>query len=80
MYSVISQGTARSLQMVARSPGGWYLAVHLRFEKDMVAFSNCLYDGGAQEREEMAAFREVGWSGKFTRPGRKAIDPGTVRR
>jgi hypothetical protein len=66
--------------MSAKSPTGKYLAVHLRFEKDMVAFSHCLYDGGVREREEMAAFREVGWNGKFTRPGRKAIDPGAVRR
>ncbi|KAH7287124.1 hypothetical protein KP509_32G039200 [Ceratopteris richardii] len=50
--------------------GGKYVAVHLRFEEDMVAFSCCLYDGGEEEQYELDAARERGWRGKFRRPGR----------
>ncbi|KAK1288045.1 Uncharacterized protein QJS10_CPB19g01834 [Acorus calamus] len=57
---------------------GRYIAVHLRFEEDMVAFSCCIYDGGEQEKHEMNAARERGWRGKFTRAGR-IIRPGAIR-
>ncbi|XP_073008974.1 protein ESMERALDA 1-like [Typha latifolia] len=57
---------------------GKYIAVHLRFEEDMVAFSCCIFDGGEQERQEMNAARERGWRGKFTKPGR-VIRPGAIR-
>ncbi|KAL8514602.1 hypothetical protein ACS0TY_013625 [Phlomoides rotata] len=33
--------------------GGKYVAVHLRFEEDMVAFSCCVYDEGETEKSEM---------------------------
>ncbi|KAD7116593.1 hypothetical protein E3N88_03861 [Mikania micrantha] len=58
--------------------GGKYISVHLRFEEDMVAFSCCVYDGGAKEREDMIAARERGWKGKFTKPGR-VLRPGANR-
>ncbi|CAN6465902.1 unnamed protein product [Victoria cruziana] len=57
---------------------GKYISVHLRFEKDMVAFSCCVYDGGEKEKIDMDAAREKGWQGKFTRPGR-IIRPGLIR-
>ncbi|XP_031496906.1 protein ESMERALDA 1-like [Nymphaea colorata] len=57
---------------------GKYISVHLRFEKDMVAFSCCVYDGGEKEKLDMDAAREKGWQGKFTRPGR-IIRPGLIR-
>lgn len=57
---------------------GKYVAVHLRFEEDMVAFSCCVYDGGEQELNDMKAARERGWRGKFTKPGR-VINPGAIR-
>ncbi|KAL6620362.1 hypothetical protein ACP70R_035501 [Stipagrostis hirtigluma subsp. patula] len=57
---------------------GKYIAVHLRFEEDMVAFSCCVYDGGDEERKEMDAAREIGWRGKFTKRGR-VIRPGVIR-
>ncbi|KAK9091639.1 hypothetical protein Sjap_024816 [Stephania japonica] len=60
------------------SSNGKYVAVHLRYEEDMVAFSCCVYDGGKQEKDDMDAARERGWKGKFTRPGRK-IQPGLLR-
>lgn len=58
--------------------GGKYIAVHLRFEEDMVAFSCCIFDGGEEERQDMIAARERGWRGKFTKPGR-VIRPGVIR-
>ncbi|KAK3162431.1 hypothetical protein QOZ80_1BG0089470 [Eleusine coracana subsp. coracana] len=57
---------------------GKYIAVHLRFEEDMVAFSCCVFDGGDNEKKELDAARERGWRGKFTRPGR-VIRPGAIR-
>ncbi|PKA63149.1 Uncharacterized protein AXF42_Ash007945 [Apostasia shenzhenica] len=57
---------------------GKYIAVHLRFEEDMVAFSCCIFDGGNEERQDMIAARERGWRGKFTKPGR-VIRPGVIR-
>ncbi|KAL5732107.1 O-fucosyltransferase 8 [Ranunculus cassubicifolius] len=35
-----------------------YLALHLRFEIDMVAYSLCDYGGGKLERDELQAYRE----------------------
>lgn len=35
-----------------------YLALHLRFEVDMVAYSQCEFGGGEDEREELRAYRE----------------------
>uniref|UniRef100_A0A6V7QYH1 O-fucosyltransferase family protein n=1 Tax=Ananas comosus var. bracteatus TaxID=296719 RepID=A0A6V7QYH1_ANACO len=57
---------------------GKYVAVHLRFEEDMVAFSCCIFDGGEAEKQDMNAARERGWRGKFTKPGR-VIRPGAIR-
>lgn len=36
-----------------------YLALHLRFEVDMVAYSMCEFGGGENERKELQAYREV---------------------
>ncbi|KAJ1696094.1 hypothetical protein LUZ63_004606 [Rhynchospora breviuscula] len=36
-----------------------YLAVHLRFEMDMAAYSMCYFGGGKEEEEELEAYREV---------------------
>ncbi|KNA19986.1 hypothetical protein SOVF_056480 isoform A [Spinacia oleracea] len=68
----------RMIQRGSRS-GGKYVSVHLRFEKDMVAFSCCMYDGGEEEKHEMDIAREKGWRGKFRRRGR-VIRPGAIRR
>ncbi|XP_042481023.1 O-fucosyltransferase 9-like isoform X2 [Macadamia integrifolia] len=67
-------------RMVSNSSisGGKYISVHLRFEKDMVAFSCCTYDGGAEEKHEMHIAREKGWRGKFNKTGR-IIKPGAIR-
>ncbi|GFZ21846.1 O-fucosyltransferase family protein [Actinidia rufa] len=34
-----------------------FIAVHLRFEPDMLAFSGCYYDGGDKERYELGEIR-----------------------
>ena len=36
-----------------------YLALHLRFEIDMVAYSLCDFGGGESERNELQAYRQV---------------------
>ncbi|KAG2688421.1 hypothetical protein I3760_09G094200 [Carya illinoinensis] len=36
-----------------------YLALHLRFEIDMVAHSLCEFGGGEEERQELEAYREI---------------------
>ncbi|KAJ7300205.1 hypothetical protein O6H91_06G050400 [Diphasiastrum complanatum] len=63
---------------LSSSTHGKYVAVHLRFEEDMVAFSCCIYDGGEEEKMELDAARERGWRGKFKKPGR-VIKPGAFR-
>ncbi|KAK2660891.1 hypothetical protein Ddye_007424 [Dipteronia dyeriana] len=35
-----------------------YIALHLRFEPDMLAFSGCYYGGGDKERKELGAIRK----------------------
>lgn len=42
----------------ARSPSR-YLALHLRFEEDMVAYSQCDFGGGENERRELRLYREI---------------------
>lgn len=34
-----------------------YIALHLRFEPDMLAFSGCYYGGGDKEKKELASIR-----------------------
>ncbi|KAE8656379.1 O-fucosyltransferase family protein isoform 2 [Hibiscus syriacus] len=36
-----------------------YLALHLRFEEDMVAYSLCDFGGGEDEKKELQAYREI---------------------
>lgn len=36
-----------------------YLALHLRFEVDMVAYSLCDFGGGETEKKELQAYRET---------------------
>lgn len=39
--------------------GPKYLALHLRFEIDMVAHSLCNFGGGEEERKELEAYRQI---------------------
>lgn len=36
-----------------------YLALHVRFEIDMAAYSMCYFGGGKEEEEELEAYRAV---------------------
>lgn len=44
---------------ISRSGASKYLALHLRFEVDMVAYSLCEFGGGETERRELQAYREL---------------------
>ncbi|GJU79847.1 GDP-fucose protein O-fucosyltransferase, partial [Tanacetum coccineum] len=41
-----------------RKMGKHYVALHLRFEPDMLAFSGCYYGGGEKERKELGKIRK----------------------
>ncbi|KAK3132754.1 hypothetical protein QOZ80_6AG0527270 [Eleusine coracana subsp. coracana] len=40
-----------------REKSRYFIALHLRFEPDMLAFSGCYYGGGEKERRELGAIR-----------------------
>ncbi|KAL5558353.1 hypothetical protein UlMin_034564 [Ulmus minor] len=77
---ILAIGNKLFKRMVEKSSrsGGKFISVHLRFEEDMLAFSCCLYDGGAAEKSEMDSLRERGWKEKFKRKDR-VISPGQNR-
>ncbi|KAJ4838546.1 O-fucosyltransferase 29 [Turnera subulata] len=52
------QQLGQGLVMKMRSMAKRYIAVHLRFEPDMLAFSGCYYGGGEKERFELAEIRK----------------------
>ncbi|KMZ73923.1 Peptide-O-fucosyltransferase [Zostera marina] len=76
--ATFSKNLVNRMKETSIKSNGNYIAVHLRFEEDMVAFSCCVYDGGDQEKLVLSAARERGWRGKFTKPGR-VIRPGMIR-
>ncbi|XP_071696850.1 O-fucosyltransferase 6-like [Rutidosis leptorrhynchoides] len=41
-----------------RKMGKHYIALHLRFEPDMLAFSGCYYGGGEKERKDLGKIRK----------------------
>lgn len=53
--------TGKIAGMVHGDPGGRYLGLHVRFEKDMIAHSACYYGGGRAEKRALAAFRAKIW-------------------
>lgn len=48
----------RSLVERMRMKTKHFIALHLRFEPDMLAFSGCYYGGGDKERKELGAIRK----------------------
>uniref|UniRef100_A0A5B7BJJ3 O-fucosyltransferase family protein n=1 Tax=Davidia involucrata TaxID=16924 RepID=A0A5B7BJJ3_DAVIN len=61
-----------------------YIALHLRFEPDMLAFSGCYYGGGEKERKELGAIRKrwktlhISNPDKGRRQGRCPLTPEEV--
>ncbi|KAL7593747.1 O-fucosyltransferase 29 [Lactuca sativa] len=55
------QDVGDHLVMKMRKMTNRYIAVHLRFEPDMLAFSGCYYGGGDKERYELGEVRKR-WS------------------
>ncbi|XP_025809339.1 protein ROOT HAIR SPECIFIC 17-like isoform X1 [Panicum hallii] len=46
------------VQRMREKSGGRFIALHLRFEPDMLAFSGCYYGGGETERRELGTIRK----------------------
>ncbi|XVE57641.1 hypothetical protein DITRI_Ditri04bG0106100 [Diplodiscus trichospermus] len=52
------QELGQKLVMRMREMAERFIAVHLRFEPDMLAFSGCYYGGGEKERDELGEIRK----------------------
>uniref|UniRef100_A0A2P2JL50 O-fucosyltransferase family protein n=1 Tax=Rhizophora mucronata TaxID=61149 RepID=A0A2P2JL50_RHIMU len=52
------QEIGQSLVMKMRKMAKRFIAIHLRFEPDMLAFSGCYFGGGEKERLELAEIRK----------------------
>ncbi|XP_077235413.1 O-fucosyltransferase family protein [Tasmannia lanceolata] len=52
------QKLGQNLVKTIRKTSSRFIAVHLRFEPDMLAFSGCYYGGGDKERNELGAIRK----------------------
>ncbi|PKA64162.1 Uncharacterized protein AXF42_Ash005175 [Apostasia shenzhenica] len=52
------QSLGQKLVKKMRRMSSRYIAVHLRFEPDMLAFSGCYYGGGEKERTELGKIRQ----------------------
>lgn len=52
------QNLGHKLVMKMRKMANRFIAVHLRFEPDMLAFSGCYYGGGDKERYELGEIRK----------------------
>ncbi|KAG0615845.1 hypothetical protein M758_5G071200 [Ceratodon purpureus] len=60
----LRQSQARNVDGDAKNPK--YLALHLRFDKDMAAHSACDFGGGKAERLALAKYRSVVWQGRVS--------------
>ncbi|GAQ82620.1 O-fucosyltransferase family protein [Klebsormidium nitens] len=54
-------GSQMSARMRAATGGRPWIAVHLRFEIDMVAYSMCNFGGGKEEQKVLHAYRMTHW-------------------
>ncbi|OIW04483.1 hypothetical protein TanjilG_24180 [Lupinus angustifolius] len=68
--SILAQKLVNRMIEKSSRTDGKYIAIHLRFEEDMIAFSCCIYDGGEAEKIEMDSARQKAWRGKFRRKDR----------
>lgn len=57
-FTDIISGMGEMLVQRIRMRSKHYIALHLRFEPDMLAFSGCYYGGGDKERQELAKIRK----------------------
>ncbi|KAJ7967090.1 O-fucosyltransferase family protein [Quillaja saponaria] len=80
--SILHMGNALVERMRAKSKH--FIALHLRFEPDMLAFSGCYYGGGERERRELGTIRKrwktlhVSNPDKVRRHGRCPLTPEEV--
>lgn len=70
----------KRMKAKSASTNGNYVSIHLRFEEDMVAFSQCVYKGDQEEKTQLDNAREKSWRGKFNRTGRVNLSPEDIRR
>ncbi|PUZ60368.1 hypothetical protein GQ55_4G119000 [Panicum hallii var. hallii] len=56
-----------------------FLALHMRFEEDMVAYSLCEFGGGEEERRELQAYRETHFPALATRLRNATVSPEEQR-
>jgi hypothetical protein len=52
-----ASGKSNKTTKTAKKELGYFLGLHLRFEKDMIAHSACYYGGGRAERQALASYR-----------------------
>ncbi|KAL5728354.1 O-fucosyltransferase 29 [Ranunculus cassubicifolius] len=52
------QDLGEQIVMKMRNMSDRFIAIHLRFEPDMLAFSGCYYGGGDKERKELSEIRK----------------------
>ncbi|CAN6198153.1 unnamed protein product [Urochloa humidicola] len=57
--NLLGQAAVKSAPSANKSDASKYLAVHLRFEIDMVAYSLCYFGGGKDEEDELEAYRQI---------------------
>ncbi|XP_062228583.1 O-fucosyltransferase 15-like isoform X1 [Phragmites australis] len=57
--NLLGQVAIKSVGNGNTSHASKYLAVHLRFEIDMVAYSLCYFGGGKDEEDELEAYRQI---------------------
>uniref|UniRef100_A0ACD6AJJ4 Uncharacterized protein n=1 Tax=Avena sativa TaxID=4498 RepID=A0ACD6AJJ4_AVESA len=57
--NLLGHFAGKSIPSGKRNESSKYLAVHLRFEIDMVAYSLCYFGGGKDEEEELEMYRQI---------------------
>jgi hypothetical protein len=57
--NLLDQFAVKSIPNGNMTNASKYLAVHLRFEIDMVAYSLCYFGGGKEEEDELEAYRQI---------------------
>ncbi|EOA39089.1 hypothetical protein CARUB_v10011821mg [Capsella rubella] len=74
------QETAALLMRRLRDSRSYYLALHLRFEIDMVAHSLCYFGGGKTEQKELDSYRQKHFPSLLTLTKKKKFPSADVLR